>query len=194
MSSAQGFVGNTGDNNAVTVTDAGSVWNIQGDLSVGFQGAANQMAILNGGVVTDSSGAVGVFSSNNVVLVSGLGSTWNNQSSLFVGEATGGKSVTVTNSGELFSGSVAFIGYTSTCTNNVVTVTGNGSVWRSGDIYVGVDGASNVLDIIADGGSVFVNSNIRISAATGSSANQVNIQGGNLYVTNTGQNALVCYW
>jgi len=71
------------DNNAVTITGAGSWLNISNALNVGNLGSHNSLRILNGGRVTNTSAVIGVGASgqptqgtDNSVLVSGANSIW----------------------------------------------------------------------------------------------------------------------
>jgi T5SS/PEP-CTERM-associated repeat protein/probable HAF family extracellular repeat protein len=142
-------------NNVVLVTGAGSVWS-NGYLCVGFYAAGNQLTIDNGGQAVDGNGYLGMYStgSNNVVLVTGPGSVWNNLANLFVGVSGVDNQLTVANGGQVVNQGYGYLSQNSTSSNNVVLVTGAGSVWSNSiDLYVGFNGPGNQLTI-ANGGQV----------------------------------------
>jgi T5SS/PEP-CTERM-associated repeat protein len=64
----------TGSNNLALVTDAGSLWNVQGELRIGEGAAANHLVVSNGGTVFGSDKIVAGFNSsstNNRIVVDG---------------------------------------------------------------------------------------------------------------------------
>ena len=84
-------------------------------------------------------------------IISGVTSNWTG--SYFVGNTTFADVLLVQNGGVLsnFSSSV---GRQISASNNIALVTGDGSVWNSGTLYVGFSGSGNSL-IISNGGRVF---------------------------------------
>ena len=99
--------GSLGSNNAVLVTGNSSM-GINGDLSVGREGASNSMTVSAGGAVTSVNGFIGFTStsSNNSVLVTGLGSVWTNSGTLILGDAGVGNSLTVADGGSVSATSI----------------------------------------------------------------------------------------
>jgi T5SS/PEP-CTERM-associated repeat protein/uncharacterized repeat protein (TIGR03803 family) len=148
----EGYYGQS--SNVVLVTGAGSVWSNQSTLYVGYFGCGNQLTVANSGALYDSNAIVGyTLASNNVVLVTGAGSVWASQSALYVGYWGADNQLTIANGGEVFDTN-GYLGYYSAGSNNLVTVTGPGSVWANQSaVYVGYDGVGNRLTI-ANGAQV----------------------------------------
>ncbi len=138
-------------NNTALVTGNGSVWSNNSYLYVGYFAPSNQLTIANGGKVVSGQGDLGCnpTSPNNVALVTGSGSIWNG-GIMVVGQDSPGNMLTVSNGGQLASSS-GYVGMNAVCSNNVVLVTGSGSVWSSSSLYLGYYGASNQLTIANDG-------------------------------------------
>jgi len=194
-----GFLGDftSSSNNVVLVTGAGSIWSNRNALYVGNYGAGNQLTIANGGQVVDGNGELGVWasSSNNVALVTGSGSVWSNSSYLWVGLNGAGNQLTITNGGQVVgSGSV---GVDSSASNNVVLVTGPGSVWTNNGFAVGQYGGGNQLTI-ANGGQVvstggFPGNYTGVLSYYGSASNNVVLVTGSGSVWNNQGNLAVGY-
>ncbi len=140
-------------NNVVTVTGTDSLWSNLTDLNMGFSGAGNSLTISNGGRVDNDAGYVGRFSSssNNAVIVTGAGSLWSNRSDLHVGYNGASNFMSIGN-GAIVENAIGYMGFASSSSNNVVTVSGVGSLWSNrSNLYVGDAGRNNAL-IINDGG------------------------------------------
>lgn len=121
--------GSTASNNYFIVSDSGSAWNISSYMEVGENGPANQGTISNGGSVS-----VG--------------------NSIWVGYGNHDNSLTIASGGTLTNTTASSIGHVAGVSNNSVTVTGSGSVWKSlNNLDVGFNGTRNQLTI-ADGGVV----------------------------------------
>lgn len=93
-------------NNSVVVAGSNSVWftsadciDVHCELSVGYSGSGNQVALSDGGRVVSTYGSVGVFSSNNLVLVTGAGSVWQVADGLYIGGNSSANQLIITNSG-----------------------------------------------------------------------------------------------
>ena len=158
-SSGNAIVGSnaSASTNRVVVTDPSSLWQSAGNFYVGEGGSANELDILNGGLVLDVSGSVGQYSatSNNLVLVSGAGSIWTNTGGVNVGNGSSGNTLIVTNGGKVYSGSSSVganaLGLPS---NNIVVITGPGSSWSNSALYLGnMDNGHDQL-LINNGGSL----------------------------------------
>jgi len=165
----------TGSNNSVTVAGNGSTWTNLDNLFVGYRGSGNRLMVSNGASVVNGYGYIGYTSSssNNIVTVTGTGSAWTNTANLFVGYQGSGNSLVISNEGSV-TNLYGYVGYTSTSSNNIVTVTGTGSTWtNTADLYVGYEGISNSL-VIGNGGSV---SNQTGFIGVGSSNNSVLVTG-----------------
>ena len=180
-------IGNNTGNNIVTVTDAGSVWTNGGNLIIGSMGAnSNALIIAKGGTVYSPKAYIGASMApyNDYALVTGAGSVWNNSSFLYVGDYGIGCSLTISNGGTVNNTS-GYIGRDAGyASNNVVTVTGAGSVWsNSADLFVGNNGTRETLNIL-NGGAVSVGGTLTISALTVASNNTVNVAGGQLTASN----------
>jgi T5SS/PEP-CTERM-associated repeat protein len=191
----KGLIGNSASasNNIVTVTGTGSIWSNTGvftvdGIIVGNGSAGNMLTIAAGGKVFNASyGYVGygAYGNNNYVTVTGAGSLWNNVS-LYVGSSSAGNSLIITNGGSVRNGG-GYIGSDTSPSNNSVTVTGAGSSWTNGMLYVGSSGVGNTLTI-ADGGQV--NGSGRIGELASATSNTVTVTGaGSLW--NSGNNLSV---
>ena len=155
--------GPSSSNNVVTVTGAGSLWNIIDILYVGYLGSRNSLTVTNGGVV-NTGGQVSIgyasSSSNNFVTIASAGSVWQNNV-LYVGY--GGSSNGLTIAGGSAAAGSAFVSYSDPvngiASNNVIQVN-SGSLFvtnaaGSGALVVGRAGGKGSL--ILNGGSVTVN-------------------------------------
>ena len=130
---------------------------------VGSNTIADVLMIQNGGVLTN----VGLFhvgyivsASNNVVVVNGNGSCLYNNSYQYIGEASRNNQMVITNGGKVVL--VATLGYGSVVgaaspTNNVVIVSGTGSLWDVRILQLGNGGGFNGDQVyINNGGTVIV--------------------------------------
>jgi T5SS/PEP-CTERM-associated repeat protein len=184
---ANGVIGfqSTANNNAALVTGAGSVWSNSSSLSVGFSGAGNQLTIANSGTVFNTSGYIGRRDSNNTVLVTGSGSVWSNNGSLGVGHYGAGNQLTISNGGTVYEYYDGDIGRNPGASNNVVLVTGAGSVWTNRvDLNVGLADVGNQLAIV-NSGKVYSASG-SIGAGAGADNNTVLVSGaGSLWSNNS---------
>ncbi len=149
-----GTVGDFGgaNSNLVLVTGSGSVWSNTGTLKIGGAFVSgNRLVVSNAARVTSATGIIGSQSDNNSVLVTSGGSVWTNSGPLYVGSAGGtGNQLTVAGGGEMDSQD-AFIGYNPGVNNNLALVTGSNSLLRiSSGIYAGVFGSANRL-VVSNG-------------------------------------------
>ena len=174
-----GAVPGSGSGSSVIVTGPGSVWQNNGDLSVG-NASGNSLTISNGGQVSNGNATIGSWGSGSSVAVTGAGSLWNNSGTLYVGKGSG-NSLTIANGGQVLSGN-SYIGYSGYGSSNAVIVTGPGSLWsNSGNLYVGNASYNNSL-IISNSGIVTA-TNVIIGAYT-PNGNALTVSGGWLYATN----------
>jgi T5SS/PEP-CTERM-associated repeat protein len=222
-----GYVGDgaSSSSNVVIITGPGSVWSHDyagragnGLMVFGESSTGNQMTTTNGGAVYSSNIIIGnaTASSSNVVTVTGAGSVWNitpgsGSGDLEVGLGGPGNQLTISD-GAAVHATHGIMGGTSK--NNVVTVTGTGSVWDSMiDLTVGSDGVTNTLTIGPGGtvvatttyvsylagagnrinieGGSLVSSNVTIGNLNCSSTGQITVDAGNLIVTNATHNAVL---
>ncbi len=158
------YVGNaaSASNNSVIVAGSGSM-RVSSNLSVGYQGSYNNLAITNGGTVYDFMGSVGL-GNNNQAIVTGAGSLWSNADAVQIGGAGSSNNLTIANGGHVYSqfnsgpGSGIFsgVGGLNSGSFNSLLVTDFGSVWSNiGPACVGLSGTGNNLSI-ANGGQVFI--------------------------------------
>jgi T5SS/PEP-CTERM-associated repeat protein len=152
-------------NNAVLITDTGSVWNVAGDLT--FNDSGNHLTIQNGGLLVAGTSWFGFTggSSNNTALVTGSGSVWSNTSDLYI-TGDGGQSLVISNGGLVTDADAFLANPSSTASNNSALVTGPGSLWITADLSVGggdMDflGGSNRL-VISDGGQLKISGSLDI--------------------------------
>jgi fibronectin-binding autotransporter adhesin len=167
------------DTNLVVVTGAGSSLDGTG-VTIGQGGWANELDILNGGLVTGA-GTIGnrASASNNLVVISGAGSAWTNCSGFNVGNSGSRNCLILTNGGRIWITGNATIGYDASTVSNSIVVTGTNSEWTSGYFYLGyIDQGCNRLSINNGGAftttstcdiGVYCNSNVLTVADPGSS-------------------------
>jgi T5SS/PEP-CTERM-associated repeat protein len=98
-------------------------------------------------------------SSNNIVSVVGTGSAWHIGWHFYVGVWGDGNALIVANGGAVYNNTDfdSVIGGHLGSDKNIVLVTDNGSLWQSGSLSVGGEGADNKL-IVTNGGTVRVSS------------------------------------
>src|ERR1051325_1885126 len=165
VSNGVGIVGNQigASNNTVFVTGGGSVWTNVGRLTIGETGSVNQLIVTNGAVVRSTQGVIGNIGTDNSVLVTGNNSLWNISSFLDMGLGGGGlptiatvnNQLTISAGGRVNVGD-AYVGDNQGASNNIVLVTGAGSllnVTGSDALYIGYKGWGNQL-IVTNGGQV----------------------------------------
>jgi len=168
--------GGTGYQDSALVTGPGSVWLNQGDLSVGWYGAAdlmsNSLVVSNGGAVSDVNGWVGDDANGNSALVSGPGSVWSNSSNLYMQEAGG--FLVIGNGGKVIAVGAILINGNS---NNVV-VAGSGSMLNGQNgIAIGTNGVTG-NSLTVNGGAVMG------SEVTVAPSNSLALNGGTLVASN----------
>lgn len=165
--------------NSVVVSGAGSEWNTSGGLTIGGDSRGNSLGISNGGMVTSSGSTVGSGwrGQYNTVNVSGSGSKWNS-GGLSVGVYRGGHNRLSIEDGSVVNSSWGEIGGERASDDNVVTVSGNGSLWNiSSNLRVGDSSLRNHL-MVSDGAVVSnSNSSIGISGSYTSEDNSVDVAG-----------------
>src|SRR5262249_15819507 len=145
-----------------------------GPLTIGVYGSRNKLIISGGGSNLNNSATIGAYasSSNNLAVVDGAGSVWTVYfGQLLVALAGSGKSLLITNGGRVnASGSIG----SNFGSNNLVEITGTGSVWNGG-ISVGGGATSNRL-VISQGGQL-TNGNLTIGWVAGNGGNVVCVTG-----------------
>jgi T5SS/PEP-CTERM-associated repeat protein len=163
--------------NSLFITGSGSLVHLSGPAGYGYwesvYGPNDTLTIANGGRMNNTEGYVGgsVSGSNTVVTVTGAGSVWSNRSTLFVGYAGPSNRVTVSDGARVDSGA-GILGYlyngsTLLATNNVMEVTGSGSLWHSrGQLFMGYNGHGNTL--IVSNGASFINNSSGAGTSVGS--------------------------
>jgi len=152
-----GMLGASSISNLTVITGAGSAWKCSGFFYVGDFSSGNELDILNGGSLSDSTGNIGVnFSvTNNRAVVSGAGSVWNNDT-LYVGVNSQHNTLLITNGGKVYTTNIAYVAQSSSSSNNTVLISGSGSVWNSGDFYIGYAGSNNAVTV-SDSGTLLAN-------------------------------------
>jgi autotransporter-associated beta strand protein/T5SS/PEP-CTERM-associated repeat protein len=187
------YVGDTGSG-ATFFANGGQHWFDFTDTVVGNSGSGNSLVISNGGLVYvgggDSIIGYSASSSNNSALVTGSSSTtgvkssWSINGETLVGREGSGNSLVISNGGRVVAwGGDSIIGFSASSSNNTALVTDR-SFWTNAfNMVVGNYGSGNSL-VIANGGEVFVATNLWISAQSGASNNSVSISSGLLDVVN----------
>ena len=171
ITGSDAYVGSTGsrDNN-VTVTGAGSTFNVAGTYYAGYAGMGSRTVIDNGGTINAVQTWFGLFggSSNSSMLVTGTGSLLNDSSVIWMGPGANcpSNSLTIANGAHVVSSS-AIIGYDVASGNNVATVDGAGSIWSNDTtVAVGQGGTNNRL-IVSNGGRVVAGSGVNVNNGGG---------------------------
>ena len=151
------YLGNTDSSgtNQVVVAGAGSRWNNSGDVYAGYYGSFNQLAIQNGGQVTNVNGYLGynLSATHNSALVSGAGTRWQNKGDLYVGLDGGGNQLTIASTGQVTSVN-GYVGGSPSLgsSGNTALVTDSGSQWSNTvALEIGFSGQDNEL-VITNGG------------------------------------------
>jgi T5SS/PEP-CTERM-associated repeat protein len=143
--------------NSVSVSGVGSLFTAV-TLSVGYSGVSNRLVISQGGQVATSTARIGMdpnsYGANfNLALVTDPGSLWTNGSALSVGYGGSYNQLVISNGGMVID-TDGVIGYYLP-SNNMVTVTGPGSVWSNqNSLFVGYLGKGNQM-VISNGGIVY---------------------------------------
>jgi T5SS/PEP-CTERM-associated repeat protein len=191
------FVGETGTNNFLIITNGGSAVSggtfiggaetahrngvviagpnsrLEGALRVGDYGGQNLLVVTDGGAVHSNEGTLGshLESKNNTAVITGSNSVWTVDARLQVGWS-GSSNRLVVRDGATVNGFGA-IGDDGVSSNNVVEITGPGTLWNGG-IFV-TFGTGNRLSV-SDGGKV-VGGNVSMAIADFSSNNVLTVMG-----------------
>jgi len=117
-------------NNTALVTGAGSIWNNQGGLDIGYSGSSCRLVISNAAFVDNAlgrigHGASGLSASNCEAVVTGPGSVWSNRTGLLVGEFGNAARLAVTNGGAVIALGDVLLGRPFSSTNNRIVVDGS---------------------------------------------------------------------
>lgn len=152
----------SGGTGTLNVNGAGSAVSLTTALESLFVGVTGTGAvnISNGGRLTnDGIAYLGFYAgSTGVVTVDGAGSTWtSNGLATIIGgndaSAAGGTGTVTVRNGGTFNTGAAYLGFDLTGTAvGTVNVTGAGSIWNAGDVYVGYSGSGTIN--ITNGGTV----------------------------------------
>lgn len=191
----ESIVGSSSQNNQVLVSDTGSIWSNRASLSIGVSGSGNSLIISNGGQVISSFAQVGsIFGfegnsggSNNNVHVIGLGSTLILSQGLALGNNSQNNSLEINNDGQVIADGSSNVGSLSNGSSNSVRIA-SGGIWQNIRLTIGNQGSSNSV-VIADG---FVSAtNILVGAASTVCDNLLQLDGGNVVITNASTNAVL---
>ncbi|MCF7848392.1 MAG: autotransporter domain-containing protein [Kiritimatiellales bacterium] len=152
-------VGDQGSQNRLLVSDGGRVESSGGYIGR-FEGASNNFVMVSGaGSVWDARGHYSIpLIQPDTIYGSSIYDPPDGwpiyQPEIFsVGHQGSGNLLSITDGGRVES-SVGHIGYGETASGNSVLVSGEGSVWNSGNLNVGYNGSENTLRI-EDGGKVY---------------------------------------
>ena len=151
--------------NRAIVTGSDSLWISDSRMYIGYQGANNSLAVLDGGAVTNGEAYLGygATATGNTVTVSGSGSRWVNNGEFSIGYLCGGNSLTILDSGVVQSVNT-YIGrdaWDGLSNSNNVTVSGAGAAWNnSSALVIGEHGRENSVTVsnggVINSGSVYV--------------------------------------
>jgi T5SS/PEP-CTERM-associated repeat protein len=161
------MVNASGDPNSIIIRGKDAVWENPAEIFyVGeYSNGPTELRVEAGGFVSNVSSHVGCESRGTAtVTVTGEKSTWENSDELRIGGGWVGGELTVSDGGSVLS-ETGHIDY-----NGTVAVTGNGSQWNSGDLYVNDEGKLS----ITNGGTVWVEDTFEIDGG------HVTLDGGTL--------------
>ncbi|HTS19079.1 MAG TPA: hypothetical protein VMP11_16005, partial [Verrucomicrobiae bacterium] len=177
---------NASSHNTAWVIGTGSVWTNTLFSAVGYNGSFNQLIVSNGGSVWSGNGymsLITVGSSNNTATITGGGSVWSTTNGLYVGYIGSSNQLYVLDGGAAYALS-SFAGSLATSSNDVIVVSGPGSVMSNTFFtYVGDLGWGNLL-VISNGGTVFDQDGI-LADTTSSDDNTALIDGAGSVWSNT---------
>jgi T5SS/PEP-CTERM-associated repeat protein len=171
-------------NTVVTITGAGSVWTNSADGFIGYASPANRLIISNGGRFRSSRVYIGLNLGgpvSNSALVTGMNSVWTNLGELYVGGGGSGNQLIV-ESGARVDNQTAYIGAAISQNNNIASVNGVGSLWKSTALFVGYTGTGGQLSV--NGGTVIA-TNLSIGRNSSALNSALTLYNGLLVVTNT---------
>jgi len=171
-----------------TATINGTATNIAGFMIVGNTGPNTTLIVTNGGSVTSGSTGLGgnLSSTNNLVAVSGAGSrmtTLGGGSVFRIGDGSAFNRLLISEGGAVTDG-YGVVGYPVGASNNSVLVTGSGSAWTNGVLFIGEGGTSNSVTV-ANGGQVQSFTSI-IGVVASASNNWATVTGTNSFWTTAG--------
>lgn len=152
---------------------------------LGNTGSSNYLEIEGGGALFSREawfGGGSLAASNNSALVTGSNSTW--ASALDIDFNSAGNSLVVSNGGALGSSTTSYIGSGPGADNNLVVLTGTGSVWNDGSLWIGYFGAGNELQVL-NGAQVSGNGSLSIGSEVSSNSALI-ITGPNSSLMNSG--------
>ncbi|WP_072377072.1 autotransporter domain-containing protein [Hyphomicrobium sp. NDB2Meth4] len=178
----------------VTVTGAGSMWTMTGDLTAGYYGGDSTINVLDGGQVEVGQDLYTAYSGagdTSTILISGTGSQFLVSGDAYLSygsdDGDGPSTLSVANGGLFQVDGTTYLGGGDQAT---VTVTGRGSAWIANDIEIGVYGDDP--DFPNARGDVVVSNGGSIEAANISLGTDILYPGnpgiGTLSVTGAGSN------
>ncbi len=188
--STHGVIGRnaTAQFNEVRLLGASARWLMGNNLFVDSNGAGNRLVVSGGAFLNNNSGVLGngASSSNNFALITGSGSFWTNRSDLRVGVFGRDNLLVISNGARVISFG-GDLGSQPGGSNNLVVVTGSGSVWTNvlgGWVSVGAGERGNRL-IIEAGGQVSGDSGVVGAGAFGGDSEALVTGPGSLWSSRT---------
>jgi T5SS/PEP-CTERM-associated repeat protein len=162
-----------------------------GDVTVGTNGPFTLLVLSDNAFLSNSvNGTIGLNTtakSNEVRLLSPT-ARWQMGSLLSVGSNGSFNRLVVSNGAAVRDTIVGFVGVNASASNNLALVTGSGSSWNAGQVWLGVSGMGNQL-VVSNGGMVVgdygyagVSSSSNLAVVTGSGSlwsNVLDLQVGN---------------
>ncbi len=173
VGAALGAIGNT-----ALVTGAGSVWSNSSALQIGAADRDNQLVVSNGGWLVSNGGSLGRDNNatSNKVVLTGVGSGWNNLGTLIVGDGGSGNALIATNGATVLSSNVFMGAGTNLGHNNLVLLTGAGTVWSNQNDFV-IGNFSDGNRLVITNGAYLENGLGVIGARIGCNSNEVRVAG-----------------
>ena len=147
------FPGSSDGKGILNISGSGTVLSNASDFYIRNTGVANSLTISNGAKFINGATWIGSHSasSNNGILVTGSGTIWTNSGIMRFGDAGRNQTLVISNGAKVYN-TDGYIGFNTSSSNNLVTVTGEGSLWtNTGNIYIS---SENQKLFITNGGSV----------------------------------------
>ena len=192
-----GFFGYLGYNGsgAATISGSGSVWT-SGELNVGqVDGGQGMLLVSNGGTASAGIASIGHGAgTSGTATVTGFGSTLIDSEGLYIGNA--GSGTLAISIGASVSNSNGWIGYAAGSSGSA-TVDGAGSAWtNNGTLYVGESGSgslsiTNGALVSSSSGAIIGDQAGSVGSATVTGTRARWINGGDLYIGNSGTGMLL---
>jgi len=143
-----GYFGSSGDN-SVRIDGSGTIWNSQGQLSIGRDGSRNRVTVTNGAELLCADAFIGRGVNDlNGISIDGSNTTFRVTGNLQMGNGGFGNYMVISRGGRVITSSASIDSLNPSGRSNTVWITGSQSLWsNTGSLYVGVRSSLNYLRI-----------------------------------------------